>query len=85
MHEMAPCRSLVHPRALAFAFEVTVRDTLAAAAALDIREIPGRAWCTDCAGSVTVPARGEACPHCGGAHLIVERSEEMRLGELEVA
>lgn len=75
----------VDPRALAFAFEVTVRGTRAEAATLDVREVPGRAWCMGCSDSVAVPARGGDCPRCGSAQLIVEQGEELKLTELEVA
>ncbi|MEE4298036.1 MAG: hydrogenase maturation nickel metallochaperone HypA [Pseudomonadales bacterium] len=74
----------VDPRALAFAFEVTVRGTRANDARLEVREIPGRAWCMACSTVVAVPARGEVCPLCGGSQLIVEGGEEMKLRELEV-
>lgn len=75
----------VDPRALEFAFEVVVRGTRAHDATLEVHECPGRAWCTTCADSVAVPARGEACPQCGGWQLVIEQGEELRLAELEVA
>lgn len=74
----------VDPHALEFAFEAGARQTPAEHARLEIREVPGRAWCMDCSTSVTIHQRGEACPHCGGYTMIVEQGEEMRLKELEV-
>ncbi len=75
----------VDPDALAFAFDVVAADSVAAAAKLEIREIPGRGWCMDCSESIEVPRRGDGCPRCGRFMLIMEQGEEMRLKELEVA
>jgi len=74
----------VDPRALRFAFDVSARGTTAEAARLDIVEVPGRAWCMDCSRGVSITARGDACPSCGGFMLIVEQGEELRLKTLEV-
>jgi hydrogenase nickel incorporation protein HypA/HybF len=74
----------VDPHALSFAFDVCAADTVMRNATLEIREIPGRAWCMDCGESVAVAARGEGCPACGSFKLIMEQGEEMRLKELEV-
>ena len=75
----------VDPHALRFAFDVAAAGTLAANAALEIREIPGRGWCMDCSESIEVARRGDGCPRCGCFTLIMEQGEEMRLKELEVA
>ncbi|MEM1191397.1 MAG: hydrogenase maturation nickel metallochaperone HypA [Pseudomonadota bacterium] len=75
----------VDPDALAFAFDVVAADGVAAAATLDIREIPGRGWCMDCSESIEVARRGDGCPKCGNFMLIMEQGEELRLKELEVA
>jgi hydrogenase nickel incorporation protein HypA/HybF len=74
----------VDPHALEFAFDVQAHDSPAADAVLEIREIPGRAWCMDCEASVSLARRGDGCPTCGGFTLIVEQGEELRLKELEV-
>ncbi|MFO0408332.1 MAG: hydrogenase maturation nickel metallochaperone HypA [Labrys sp. (in: a-proteobacteria)] len=71
--------------ALRFAFPSVARGTAAADAALLVEVPPARAWCADCAESVTITRRGEACPHCGGARLIVQSGEEMRVKDVEVA
>lgn len=71
------------PRALEFAFDASVRGTCAHGATLEVREIPARAWCLECDGSVAPACRGAACPACGG-HLMLAQGEEMRLAELEV-
>ena len=74
----------VEPAALEFAFECEAADSPAEGAALEIREIPGRAWCMDCSQPVTVARRGDPCPGCGGFGMIVEQGDELRLKELEV-
>ncbi len=74
----------VDPHALEFAFEAGARESPAEGARLEIREVPGRAWCMDCSETVTLDRRGEPCPGCGGYTMIVEQGEEMRLKELEV-
>lgn len=74
----------VDPHALEFAFEVGARGSVAEAAVLEIREIPGRGWCMNCSETVAIDRRGDACPHCGGYQLIVQEGEDMRLKELEV-
>src|SRR3546814_19388902 len=44
----------VEPQALAFCFESAARGTAAAGARLEIRVVPGRAYCLDCgAGMLT--------------------------------
>lgn len=76
--------SHVDARALRLAFEVARSGGPAASAELEISEPPGRAWCFDCAESVLIAQRGEPCPRCGGARLIVDGGEEMKLIALEV-
>ncbi len=74
----------VEPAALEFAFECEAADSPAQDAVLEIREIPGRAWCMDCSEQVTLGRRGDPCPGCGGFGMIVEQGDELRLKELEV-
>ena len=75
----------VDPHALEFAFEVGARGSVAESATLEIREIPGSGWCMGCSNTVSIPHRGQPCPHCGSYQLIVEQGEELKLKELEVA
>ena len=74
----------VDPRALDFAFEVAAPGSVAAGAVLEIREVPGKAWCMDCSELVAIERRGDACPGCQGYTMIIEPGDEMRLKELEV-
>jgi len=71
--------------ALRFGFDVVTRDTLAEGAALEIQEIPGRAWCMPCGESCTLVARGDACPRCGSYQLQIVDGTQMRVKELEVS
>lgn len=76
--------SCAEPESLRFCFEAAKRETVAKAGMLDIVIEPGAAWCWDCGQTVAIPARGAACPGCGGYRLKVTAGEEMRVGELEV-
>ncbi len=78
------CLSHVSPEALVFCFDAVAAGTRAAGAALEIRDVPGAAWCPACSTTVPVVSRIEACPHCGGYRLQVTAGEEMRVSELEV-
>jgi hydrogenase nickel incorporation protein HypA/HybF len=72
----------VETEALRFCFDAVVRGSLAEGAALEIDEVPGTAWCFRCSQTVPLAARGEACPHCGGAQLQVNGGTEMRVKDL---
>ncbi|MBU6297572.1 MAG: hydrogenase maturation nickel metallochaperone HypA [Alphaproteobacteria bacterium] len=76
--------SHVDAQALRFAVDVAARGGPAEGATLDIQEPPGTAYCLDCETSVTIAARGAPCPRCGGAKLLVQGGDEMRLKEMEV-
>ncbi len=74
----------VEPEAMRFSFDAVTRGTLADRARLEIIEVPGQAWCLQCARNVAVKQRFDACPDCGGYQLQVTGGEEMRIKELEV-
>lgn len=74
----------VEPAALRFNFDVVTRDTLAHEAKLNIIDVPGQAWCMQCAQTVAVQQRFDACPHCQSHQLQVTGGEEMKIKELEV-
>jgi hydrogenase nickel incorporation protein HypA/HybF len=75
----------VEPDALRFGFDVAARGGPAEGAALDILELPGRAFCFDCAETVELPDRLCPCPACGGVRLAPTGGDEMRIRDLEVA
>lgn len=77
--------SHVDRHALLFAFDSAARGGPAEGAEIEVREPPGTAYCLDCETTVTIAARGEACPACDGVKLLVQGGDEMRLKEMEIA
>ncbi len=77
--------SHVAPEAITFCFDVVSRGTVAEGAKLEIARPPGRAWCAGCAREITIAARDEPCPECGGHGWMVTGGEELRVTELEVS
>ncbi len=57
---------------------------LAEQAKLTIIQLPAQAWCLNCAQTVEIQQRYDACPHCGTYQLQVTQGDEMRIKELEV-
>ncbi len=76
--------SHVEPDAMRFSFDAVSKNTLAEGAKLTIVDIPGSAWCMDCAKNVDIAQRYDACPVCGGVQLQVTGGDEMKIKELEV-
>lgn len=74
----------VEPDAMRFCFDAVMRDTLASEARLEIIEVPGEAWCLQCAKVKPIKQRFDGCPECGSYQLQVTRGEEMKIKELEV-
>ena len=74
----------VELEALRFSFDVVTRGTLADRAKLEIIETKGEAWCMQCAKTVPVSQRFDACPDCDSYQLQVTSGEELRIKELEV-
>ena len=74
----------VELEALRFSFDAVTRGTLADRAKLEIIETKGEAWCLQCAKTVPVLQRFDACPDCGSYQLQVTSGEELRIKELEV-
>ena len=70
--------------AMRFCFEAVVRGSLAEGAVLDIQEIPGRAWCSTCAATVSMDERIAACPTCGNFQLQPTGGTEMHVREIEI-
>ena len=75
----------VEIEALRVGFDVVTRGSLAEGAALEIREIPGRARCLCCGESHEIAARGEACPRCGSYRSQLIDGAQIRVQELEVS
>lgn len=75
----------VEKDALAFAFDVVMRGSVAEDAELVMLDLPGRAMCYDCAREVEIDHRLDPCPECGGGRLMPVSGDEMRIRDLEVA
>ncbi len=76
--------SSVEIDAMRFSYDVVTRNSLADGSTLEIIRVPGTAWCMQCAQSVNIKQRFDACPDCGSYQLQVTGGEEMRIKELEV-
>ncbi|MCL2297553.1 MAG: hydrogenase maturation nickel metallochaperone HypA [Proteobacteria bacterium] len=70
--------------ALAFAFDVVTRGTLAEGARFEVIEVPGAAWCMLCSKTVALAKLGDACPECGRYQLTVTQGDAMRIASIEV-
>ena len=70
--------------AMRFSFDAVMRDSLAHGAGLEIIEVPGEAWCLQCAKTVQVRQRFDQCPDCESYQLQVVAGDQMRIKELEV-
>ena len=74
----------VETEALRFCFDVVTRGGVAEGARLEIVDLPGQAWCMQCAQQVEITEQYAACPRCGSYQLQVTGGNEMRVRELEV-
>jgi len=74
----------VEVHALRFALESMAPGTVLDGAAIEIDELAGRAWCMACAETVSIGARGDACPRCGGWQLTPTGGTELKVRELIV-
>ena len=74
----------VEPEALRFSFDVVMKGSLADGAQLEIIAPTAEAWCMNCAETVPIEQRFDACGKCGSHHLQVTAGEELRIKELEV-
>ncbi|MFO1318257.1 MAG: hydrogenase maturation nickel metallochaperone HypA [Burkholderiales bacterium] len=70
--------------AMRFCFDAATRGSVAEGAALEVVDVPGRAWCLPCGDSVEIEARHQPCPRCGGYQLQVTAGTELRVLELDV-
>jgi hydrogenase nickel incorporation protein HypA/HybF len=74
----------VEKDALAFAFDVVMKGTVAENAELIMLDLPGRAHCFDCGQEVTLDHRLDPCPVCGGGRVMPTGGDELRVKDLEV-
>jgi hydrogenase nickel incorporation protein HypA/HybF len=69
--------------ALTFAFDVAAQGTALEGAALDIREVEGRARCTDCGAEFATATLFDACA-CGSRNVIRLAGEELNVKSIEI-
>lgn len=75
----------VDPEALAFAFDVVAKDTLASGATLEIDAVPGRARCAHCSEVFQVDAGWIfACPRCSRLSGDLTQGRELELSRIEM-
>jgi len=70
--------------AVAFAFDVCSKGTLAEGATLDIRPIAGRGRCLACQKEAEIDTVTHVCPLCGSLALEMVQGQEMKFIEMEV-
>jgi hydrogenase nickel incorporation protein HypA/HybF len=73
----------VMPDAVAFCFDIVAAGTPLAGAALDIKEIDGRARCRDCGGEFAAETLFAPCP-CGSRRCERVRGEELNIKAMEL-
>jgi hydrogenase nickel incorporation protein HypA/HybF len=74
----------VEVRALRFALDAVTPGTCLEGARIQIDETPASAWCLRCATSVTISARTDPCPECGGFQIQPTGGTELRVLDLLV-
>jgi hydrogenase nickel incorporation protein HypA/HybF len=74
----------VEVRALRFALDAIAPGTRLEGAHIVIEEPPGQAWCLRCSQPVTIAARTDACPLCGGYQLQPTGGLELKVVDLTV-
>lgn len=72
----------VEVESLRFCLDVVLKDSVADGAAVDIEQAPGTGWCMQCAATVAIAQRYDACPRCGGYQVQPTGGTEMRVKEL---
>ena len=75
----------VEKDALAFAFDVVMRGSVAEGAELVMLDVPGTAMCFDCGHEVVLEHRLDPCPDCGGGKLMPSGGNDMKIKDLEAA
>jgi hydrogenase nickel incorporation protein HypA/HybF len=73
----------VGAEALRFCFDLSVEGTALEGAALEIDEVPGRAWCRRCASEMEVASSSDLCS-CGSADLEILAGQELTIKAVDV-
>lgn len=75
----------VVPEALRFAFDGLKPGSIAAAAELEIEEVPAVCWCPDCAAEFETADLKYECPRCHQPSGDLRRGLELELASLEIS
>lgn len=75
----------VVPEALRFAFEGLKGRTPAAAAILEIEEVPAAGWCRSCVAEFEAVGWNYECPRCHQPSGELRRGKELELASLEIS
>ena len=75
----------VEPEALAFAFEVVTRGTIAEGARLEVDRVPLACFCPGCAGEFRPDGWVFECPTCGQLTNEVRQGRELEVASVEVS
>ena len=72
------------PEAMRFAWDVVIRDTLAAGARLEIESVPGLCWCGDCRAEFECAEIFNECPRCHNVSGELRRGRELEIASVEM-
>ena len=75
----------VVPEALRFAFDALKTESPAAAAVLEIEEVPAVCWCAGCAAEYEAKDLNYSCPRCHQPGGELRRGRELELAALEIS
>lgn len=76
----------VDAQALRFAFDVVTRDTIAAHAELEIRDVPAFAYCGACAEEFGIEGGSIfSCPRCARLSGNIRQGRELELSRIEMS
>ena len=74
----------VEINALTFSFEVSVRNTVADGADLEIIQTKAKAWCFNCNQTTTIKKRPDPCPKCGSHQLTFTGGDELKIKQISI-
>jgi hydrogenase nickel incorporation protein HypA/HybF len=72
------------PDAMRFAWDVVIRDTLAAGARLEIESVPGLCWCAECRREFECVGFFNECPSCHNVSGELRRGRELEIASVEM-
>jgi len=77
----------IEEHALRFCFDIVCRGTVAEGGQLHLLHLPAKAWCWQCQKSVHIEGKNEdaECPHCHSGNLTMEKSDDLRIKQMEIS